>query len=175
MNPNEINKLKEKAPLPVFILVVLFFLPALLVGPENDLLVENGNKYDAQLKRSRIARRKKTQYKIDNEKMAKLNDIHGKINEQLPAASVLPGIIESINEAAEQNQVLLKNVNYKFNDSFDGLKVPNFNITMNLEAYYENIRRFITRIENLQYPLVVAEVFVSEGKTYSITLKQLVK
>jgi hypothetical protein len=80
-----------------------------------------------------------------------------------------------LGQLAEKNSIFLQSVNYGYSDKIDDLEVPNFTISMRLDAYYNNMRQFIAELENLQYPLMVTEVVVSAGKTYTVTLKQLVK
>lgn len=175
MNPNEISKLKEKAPFPLLVLLVLLLLPSFLFQPEGEKLQANISQYDSLLKKGRESIKKRSVIKMANQKLESLKASLKNVNNQLLKPSILPQVIDTINMVAESNSVLLESVDYKFNEGFDGLGIPCFSITMNLDAYYEDMRRFIAEIENLKYPLVVAEIVATAGKNYTVILRQLVK
>jgi Tfp pilus assembly protein PilO len=175
MNPNEINKLKEKAPFPIIILVLLLFIPAFLIEPESFALNENAQNYDLLLKRCHKNMKNRERYREENEKSQKLTQVYNQIESQLPEAAKMPAIIDRIDLVARQNDVLIDDVSYSINKTFDGLEVPSFNISMNLKAYYQDMRKFVTILEGLDFPMVIAEIVASQGQTYRIILKQLVK
>ncbi len=175
MNPNEIRKLKEKAPFALIVLFILFFLPATILQPEKDLLREKVEKYDSLLKSARKNQKKRVAFIEEAKKLETFSEINRGILQQLPGVDLLPHIIDKINAAAEKNSVLVKDVTYRLEDRIEKLQAPCFSIAMNLDAYYENVRRFIVDIENLQFPLLVSEISGSGGTSYRINLKQLVK
>lgn len=175
MNPNEIKKLKEKAPFPIIILIVLFFLPALIFQPEKDLLAERISAYQGLLKKAKLSRDRKREYEKTAAKFAALTKARQDIFAQLPDTQMLPQIIDNINALAVKNSVNVGRVTYDFNETLEKVYLPFFNINMQFEAYYENMRRFVADLESLQYPLLVEEIVVSGGKSYRLTLKQLVK
>jgi Tfp pilus assembly protein PilO len=175
MNPNEINKLKAKAPFPIFVLLILLVLPTFVLQPEQDRLSEQVDSYNSLLKKSRKNLGLRTSYEKDNDKLEAINAVAQSVSQQLPESSALPQIIDMLGQLAEKNSIFLQSVNYGYSDKIDDLEVPNFTISMRLDAYYNNMRQFIAELENLQYPLMVTEVVVSAGKTYTVTLKQLVK
>lgn len=175
MNPNEIRKLKEKAPFPIFILVLLMFLPSFILQPQEEELNEKVAAYDALLKSSRVARARRTSFTAGQNRLQQLKAVCKNIDSQLPEASELPQIIDSINAVAKQNSVLVKDVSYAFSEKMGRLSVPCYSIVMNFDSYYEDMRRFVVELENLPMPLLVEEIFVSSGRNYRVTLKQLVK
>ncbi|GAB4279957.1 MAG: hypothetical protein Kow0029_24220 [Candidatus Rifleibacteriota bacterium] len=175
MNPNEIKKLKEKAPFPIIVLLMLFFLPPFLLTPESELLNENISGYDSLLKKARQNHEKRYQYRQKKEALDHLKSIHAEIQSQLPSKDMLPEIIDEINNNANKNSVYLASVNYFSGEKINGIKIDNYRIIMNLTAFYEDMRRFIAALESMRYPLMVSEVVVTEGRNYNITLRQLVK
>ncbi len=175
MNPNEIRKLKEKAPFPLIILVVLMFLPSFLIQPERDLYVERIKEYDAQLKKARGEITRRSGYNLEQSRLNRLKTIRAGIDEQLPSIEMLPQVIDSIGKMAAEFSVELKDVTYANGDPENRVMVPCITLNMNVEALYENMRRFVCSLENLKYPLIVEEIVVSAGRSYRLTLKQLVK
>jgi Tfp pilus assembly protein PilO len=175
MNPNEIRKLKEKAPFPIFILVVLMFLPSFLIQPEQEKLEETISAYDSLLKNGKAALVKRVSFAAEDNRMRKLTEVQQSVLQQLPEEKQLPEIIDRMNAVARQNSVLVKDVTYSFQGKMGKLQIPCFNISMNFSAYYEDMRRFVVALENLDYPLLVEEIVVPEGGKFRITLKQLVK
>lgn len=175
MNPNEIRKLKEKAPFPIFILVLLMFLPSFLLQPEQEKLEENIRAYDSLLKNGKVALAKRSSFAAEEKKQRQLSDVKQVVLQQLPEEKQLPQIIDRMNAVARQNSVLVKDVTYAFQGKMGKLQIPCFNISMNFSAYYEDMRRFVVALENLDYPLLVEEIILPEGGKYRITLKQLVK
>jgi Tfp pilus assembly protein PilO len=175
MNPNEINKLKEKAPFPVIVLVILFILPAFFITPQQEKLSDQISKYKSLLSKSRKNLKRRDTYEQQKNELEKLDTALGNIHKELPEDSELPEIINAINEVAEYNYVFIEFVTYELNSSFDGLKIPCYTISMNLEADYSNIRHFIAGLESLPNPLILSEIVAASGKNYKVKLKQLVK
>lgn len=175
MNPNEVRKLQEKAPFPVFILVVLLFMPSFFLQPEEDMLKDKIANYDRLLSKGKTSLSRRKDFSREKERKQRLEEVLGDIQAQLPEARELPGVIDQINEVAKKNSVFVKSVNYSFNDKIGALQVPCYSIVMSFDSYYENMRRFVADLENLQIPLLLEEIVVSTGRNYRVTLKQLVK
>ncbi|MGM0598273.1 MAG: type 4a pilus biogenesis protein PilO [Candidatus Rifleibacteriota bacterium] len=175
MNPNEIRKLKEKAPFPLIILVILIILPTFLIEPQEEKLNGQISKYKSLLRKSRKNLKRRKTYKQQRTKLQKLDAVLANINKELPENSKLPEIINAINEVAEYNFVFIEFVRYELNSSFDGLNIPCYTISMSLEADYSNIRHFIAGLESLPNPLILSEIVAASGKNYKVKLKQLVK
>lgn len=175
MNPNEIKKLKEKAPFPIIVLVILLILPTFFIAPLEENLNNQISKFKSLLRKSRKNLKKRETYKKQKNELKKLNSVLDNIQKELPEDSELPEIINTINDVAEHHYVFIEFVRYELDSSFDGLNIPCYTISMNLEADYSNIRHFIAGLESLPNPLMLSEIVVASGKNYKVKLKQLVK
>ncbi len=137
MNPNEINKLKEKIPLPLLILLIMLFVPGIFINPEFDELKSSSNVFDATLKRAR------TQVKTDvevHEKLLRINSIKtimNKVDAAIPLESTLPDLINRLQRLASDNSVQLEDVSYSMQKQFEKLDVSGYRIIMSLTATLE--------------------------------------
>ena len=175
MNPNELKKLKERAPLPLLILIILFFLPSLLVEPENQALNAAAESCQAAVKAARTAVRNRETCKVQHDKLQRLQKIHADVSALLPEESQLPGIIDRLQKIAIASSVSLEEVRYDFSPEFDKLAVPSYSLKMNLKADYAGMRSFLAAIENLESPVIIQEIVLIEGARYAMTMRLLVK
>ncbi|HNX74665.1 MAG TPA: type 4a pilus biogenesis protein PilO [Candidatus Rifleibacterium sp.] len=175
MNPNELKKLKERAPLPLLILVILFFLPSLLVEPQNEALKAAAESCHAAVKAAKTAVRNRETCKVQIDKLQRLQKIHADVSALLPEESQLPGIIERLQKIAITSNVSLEEVRYEFTTEFDKLPVPSYSLKMNLKSDYASMRTFLSTIENLDSPVIIQEIVLVEGGRYAMTVRLLVK
>lgn len=175
MNPNEMKKLKEKAPFPLFLLLVLFFLPSLLIDPEIVGLQANTESYQSALKTARAAVKSRASLVAQNEKMQKLAGIKKDMFTVIPEESALPGLIDTLQQIAQRSAVSLEDVRYEFSREYEKLKVPAYKVHMNLKADYASMRSFLAEVENLDSPVIINEIVLTEGARYALTMRLLVK
>ncbi len=175
MNPNEINKLKEKAPLPLFVLIVLFFLPTFFLEPEQANLNSLISAYDNDLKQARMSLMARKDYSLKSDKLIKLENALNSLREMIPPDKNLPGFINSLQELARKNSVILEEVNYSYQKEFEKLDIPSYMIMMNLSADYSEIKAFLNDIEKMPLPLVVSDLLLNRGNSYVMKMRLLVK
>lgn len=175
MNPNEINKLKEKAPIPIFLLLILFFLPTFFLEPEQDSLKSLISAYDNDLKKARAQLIARTDYSLKSEKLELLEKSLNKLREMIPSDDRLPGFINSLQGLAKKNSVSLEEVNYTFQKDFEKLDIPSYMIMMNLSADYSQIKEFLNDVEALPFPLVISDLLLNKGSNYVMKMRLLVK
>ncbi len=175
MNPNELRKLKERAPLPLIVLLILFLLPSILIEPENQALNAAAESCDAAVKSARAAVRNREAYRVQTEKLQHLLSVRQDFQAVLPAESRLPAIIDQLQQLALASSVSVEEVRYEFNHEFDKLPVPSYRLQMNLKAEYSGMRSFLAAIENLESPVIIQEIVLIEGSRYALTMRLLVK
>ncbi len=175
MNPNELRKLKERAPLPLVVLFILFLLPTILIEPENLALNAAAESCQAAVKSARAAVRNREANKAQKEKLQHLQSIRRDFQAVLPVESQLPAIIDQLQQLAAGNAVSLEEVRYEFNDEFDKLAVPSYRLQMNLKADYAGMRSFLAAVESLESPVLIQEIVLIEGTRYALSMRLLTK
>jgi len=175
MNPNEINKLKEKAPLPLLIILILFFIPELLLKPEADNFQSANNAYDLSLNTAREKVRSDSDLQRRFARLNQTREILQKINAVLPQASALPDLITKLHLLASENSVVLEEVSYSMQKQFERLDVPGYRIIMSLSAGYSQMRSFLEAVENMESPVIINEIFMTESGRYALTIRMLTK
>lgn len=175
MNPNELKKLKERAPLPLFILLVLFFLPTMLIEPQNEALNTTAASYAEVIKGARLAVRNRENFLDQSHRLQHLKNLREETRGILPAEADLPALIDRLQQLAGSTGVSLDEVHYEFNEEFDKLEVPSYRLQMNLRADYANMRSFLAAVENLDSPVIINEIVLIEGTRYALTMRLLVK
>lgn len=175
MNPNEINKLKEKAPWPLFMLLMLFFLPAFLLEPEVAALNSSSKSFDASLKKARADVVSRANLEMKQARLNSLEKIHQAMQVDIPEESSLPALIDSLQNIAAANAVSLESVTYTLQKEYEKLAVPGYQIIMNLSAGYPDMRKFLAAVESLKTPIIVNEIVLSENNRYVLTMRLLVK
>lgn len=175
MNPNEINKLKEKAPLPLMFLLLLFFLPAFLLEPEVAALKSSSKSLDATLKKARADVILHADLEAKHLRCGKLEKVEQHLMTILPQESTLPAFIDTLHSLAKNNFVTMESVTYSYQKEYEKLLVPCYQIIMNLNAGYPDMRKFLAAVESLQTPVIVNEVVLTEGNRYVLTMRLLVK
>ncbi len=175
MNPNELKKLKELAPLPIFLLIILFFLPSMLIDPENEALNAAAASYQGAVNVARSAVRNRVVTAEQNQKMQQLTAAREEMLVKMPDEAALPAMIDKLQQLAAGNNVSLEEVRYDFSREFDKLSVPSYRLQMNLKADYSSMRSFLAEIENLDSPVIINEIVLIEGTRYALTMRLLVK
>ncbi len=175
MNPNEMNKLKEKAPFAFILLLLAVFIPSIFVGPIDDGLVQKDDAYKTALKKSKKALDLSIKGKEDSKRFSELSNAQGNVENILPDRGNLPEIIEEIHSKAGKNSALIRNVRYEFTREIDGFKAPSFHIQFQITANYKDFRRFIAELECLKYPLIIREIIAANKSNYSVSVQQMVK
>ncbi len=175
MNPNELKKLKERAPLPLFILLVLFFLPTMLIEPQNEALDTAAASYAGVVSSARTAVNNRENFLDQSHRLRHLKNLREETGALLPAEADLPAMIDRLQQLAGATGVFLEEVRYEFNEEFDRLEVPSYRLQMNLKADYANMRNFLAAVENLDSPVIINEIVLIEGARYALTMRLLVK
>jgi len=175
MNPNELAKLKEKAPVPLLLLLLLFFLPAFVLEPEMDALKQSSKVYDASLKRARDLRHLREKYIQQSRRLVRLEQIKGELFSLIPQESALPEMIDLLHATAAASSVVVENVQYSFSREYEKLAVPGYDITMNLSSNYEGVRTLLAELEAMPTPVLIKEVLMTESRRYVLTMRLLVK
>ena len=175
MNPNELKKLKERAPLPLFILLVLFFLPTMLIEPQNEALHTTAASYAEAVRGARLAVRNRENFLDQSHRLQHLKNLLAETDALLPAEADLPALIDRLQQLAGSAGVSLEEVRYEFSKEFDRLEVPSYRLQMNLRADYANMRNFLAAVENLDSPVMINEIVLIEGARYALTMRLLVK
>ncbi|EKD82249.1 MAG: hypothetical protein ACD_39C01407G0005 [uncultured bacterium] len=175
MNPNELAKLKEKAPLPLFLLMILFFLPAFILEPEAEVLKSSAQKFDVSLKKARDLRRLQEKYKQQGARLDRQQKINNQLLDRIPQEAALPDMIDKLHSTAAACSVVVEDVRYSFSREYEKLSVPGYDIAMNLSADYEGIRRLLAELEAMPTPVLIKEIVITEAKRYVLTMRLLVK
>lgn len=177
MNPHELKKLKNKAPLAILLIFIASVLiPYLYIDP----LIVRVNKISTSLdkeisdsiryiKQARVVRKKSARSR-------KLFDSLNQIINSLPAKKSLPAIIDTFYDLAKSSGLIITDVKYEMAKLDKKFKVPSIVIKFRIKAKYNELRRFLAGLEKMNnYPLLIQEIVASSGGTYSISIRQLVK
>lgn len=175
MNPNEINKLKEKVPLPLLILLIMLFVPGIFLNPELDELKSSSSVYDATLKKARIRVKNDAEVQKKIVRINSIRKIMEKVDNAIPFESTLPDLVNKLQQLASENSVLLEDVSYSMQKQFEKLDVAGYRVIMNLTASYASIRGFLEAIENLESPVIINELLLTEGNRYALTIRMLTR
>ena len=175
MNPNELAKLKEKAPLPLILLLLLLFLPAFLLEPEAEAMKSAASSFDASLKKAKNLRLLREKHTLQAARLNCLQQMNNQLFELIPQESALPGMIDNLHNTAASCSVVVENVRYSFSKLYEKLNVPGYEISMNLSADYDGIRRLLAELEAMPSPVLINEVVLTESQRYVLTMRLLVK
>lgn len=175
MNPNEMAKLKEKAPVPLLLLLLLFFLPAFVIEPEAELLDKSSSKYDNSLKKARDLRHLHEEYRLQSQRLEKLEQIKSELFAIIPQESALPEVIDRLHAMAASCSVVVDRVQYSFSRTYERMNVPGYDISMKLTSDYDGVRSLLAELEAMSTPVLIKEVVMTEAQSYVLTLRLLVK
>ncbi|PKL44130.1 MAG: hypothetical protein CVV42_19525 [Candidatus Riflebacteria bacterium HGW-Riflebacteria-2] len=175
MNPNEMAKLKEKAPIPLLLLLLLFFLPAFLLDPELEALQKSAIVYDTSLKKARVLRLQREKYRQQGERLQKLEQIKSDLFAKIPQESALPEMIDRLHATAASSSVIVDKVRYSFSREYEKLTVPGYDITMHLSSDYDGVRALLAALETMPTPILIEEILMTESRRYVLTMRLLVQ
>jgi len=175
MNPNELAKLKEKAPVPLILLLILFLLPGFLLAPETEALKQSAKVYDASLKKARDLRRLREKYKMQSQRLEKLAKIKSDLMAVIPQESALPQMIDRLHATAASCSVMVDNVRYSFSPEYEKLAVPGYDINMHLNSSYDGMRAMLAELETMPTPVLIKEILMNESRNYVLSMRLLVK
>lgn len=175
MNPNEMAKLKEKAPMPLLLLLILFFLPAFLLEPEMEVLKKSAQNFDASLKKARVILKQRDKYAQQKVRLEQLKLMNSQLFGVIPQETSLPEMIDKLHSTAAACSVVVEDVRYAFSRDYEKLRVPGYDISMHLSAGYGGIRQLLAELEAMPTPVLIKEVVMTEAQRYVLSLRLLVK
>lgn len=175
MNPSEIKKLKQKAPLPFLITLIMYFAPSFILIPHFDNLSVTEASYDASLKTASEAISQKLDNTLLMEKYARLSSEAAALDKWLPPESDLPVLIDRVHNTASQLGIDISSVQYGL-DRSPGTKLPPcVTIRFDLNADYIGIRAFLQAVKGIQMPLLITDVTANDNLNFTISMIHLVK
>jgi len=175
MNQSEIKKLREKAPLPFIITLIMYLAPGFVLVPQFENLTVTEASADATLKTAVEARRQRSDDMLQRELFARLSSESTKLDTWLPPESELPSLIDRINETAYQLGIDISTVQYEMDRSRDSKLPPRVMLRFDLQSDYTGIRAFIQAVKAFPMPVLITEVSATENRKYSISMMHLVK
>lgn len=175
MNPNEVAKLKEQAPIPLILLLILFFLPAFLLEPEAEALGKSGKNYDASLEKAAKLIELRQKYDEQSQYIGQLQKVKNDLLTLLPQESALAAMIDSLHQRAAACSVVVEQVSYGFSSHYEKLAVPGYDISMKLTSDYQGIRALLADLETMPTPVIIKEVVMNEERQYVLAVRLLVK
>jgi len=175
MSPKEIQKLREWAPFPIVVTLILYFAPSFLIAPQVENLETTGKSFGSLLKTVNETLGQRGKDRLYRARFARMTQEMERLSKWLPPESYLPTLIDQFNSLAEILKVKIKTVVYGFPLAVPGGQPPRVDIRLNLEATYESMRSFIQSVESLPSPLVLTEVVANKDRTFSLSVQHLVK
>lgn len=177
MNPIELQKLKERAPLPIVIAAIMFFAPGYIVGPLEENLVASSKTLESSLKNARGALHQKADDAAITLKLVDLRKRLGKVDAWLPPTAFMPNVIEEFHALSAVAGVKIGAVTYGFDQGRrDNLTMPpRIAVNLQLEGEYSAVRTFMQAIESLPFPLVPVELNAGADRHYQLELLQFVR
>ena len=177
MNPHELRKLKNKAPLAnVVLLIASIVIPYFYLEPQIERENDISASFDKEISDS-IQFIK--QAKVARVRADRASKVYGSVNEivgYLPARKSLPEVIDAFYDLANKSGLFVTDVKYEMSKGEKKFNVPSFLIKFTLKAKYDELRKFLAGLEKMnKYPLIIQEIVASSGGTYSISIRQLVK
>jgi Tfp pilus assembly protein PilO len=175
MNPAEMRKLSEWAPLPILITVILWFAPPYIVGPKADYLAQEASALSTTLKGVRNSFRQQAESITATHRLATLSGRLAMLDQWLPPEDQLPVVIEILRDLADVQGLIFESGAYSFaiQRPKDGL--PKVEVAAQVRGEYPALRRFVQTLEGLPFPLLVTEIAMNDPRSYSISLLHLVK
>jgi Tfp pilus assembly protein PilO len=176
MNPKEVQRLKERAPLPLIVTVIMFFAPQFLIDPLIDNLETTGKTFDGLVAQVQGALRQRTLDQGLSARRAAVRREMDRLEAWLPPEDYLPTLIDQFNALADILGVEIRSVTYRFPSSTpEAGPSRRVDIHLALAASYEAMRSFLQAVEGLPSPLVLTEVVANQDQTFTVSLQHLVK
>lgn len=181
MSPYETERLKERAKIPV-IMAVLFVMTWYFVSDWLEVSLESAmQEYHTNLGAASNSLRQQANDVTARELLEKLRGQLAVIDRWLPTESILPQLIDQIQNLGKTKEVQIRQMSYTYGP-WAGRKMETDEYTpsgiligFQLQAEYAPMRSFLQAIECLPSPLVPVEVLANKSGTYSIQVLQLVK
>lgn len=179
MNPKEIKRLRERAPLPLIMVAILFFAPKILIDPLQDNLESAEKSFDVLVSQVREAINKRAVDQSLVVRKAAIDLQLQRLQAWLPPKNYLPALIDQFNALAKILGVEIRSVVYRFPVDMSSESMESrmrwVDITLSLAASYSAMRSFLQAVEGLPSPLVLTEVVANQDQTFSVSLQHLVK
>lgn len=175
INPTEVRKLRDKAPLPVLITLIMYFAPSFVLVPHFENLSVTETSYDATLKTASEVRQQKSSDAVLKEKYARLASEAAALDTWLPPESDLPILIDRINETASLLGIDISSVRYEIDRSTATKLPPCVTLRFDLNSDYVGIRAFMQAVKGIRMPLLITEVTANEDRNFTISMIHLVK
>ncbi len=176
MNPKEVQRLRERAPFPLVVTLIMFFAPQFLIDPQVENLETTGKTFDGLVTQVRGSLRQRT---IDRGLAARRAEVvreMDRLGAWLPPEDYLPALIDQFNALAGITGVEIRSVVYRFPPTVpEGGQSRRVDIHLALAASYRAMRTFLQAVEGLPSPLVLTEVVANQDQTFTVSLQHLVK
>jgi Tfp pilus assembly protein PilO len=175
MNPLEIKKLKERAPLPLILGTIMMFLPMLLVEPQQAELADAELRFDQSLKSLRETLGQRRAVRQQNRESRAMQEQIDRINRWLSPEAELPTTIDRLQQIAESMSVVLSSIQYRFPRHAAEHTPPRISITFDLQGNYQSMRSFLRALEYFPLPFLPVEISANRDNTFRIELIHLVQ
>ena len=175
MNPLEVKKLKEWAPLPLVITVIMFLAPGFIISPRLENLGTIESSFDVTLKSAQELLVQRNADLLLNQKQARLDQQIKRIDRWLPPEEELPNCIDQFNTLAKTFSAQIVSTYYRFPRNPREFMPPRVIISFNLECEYLAMRQFLQALEYFPLPLVPVEVVANNNRTFTIEMIHLVR
>ncbi|MFZ2960338.1 MAG: hypothetical protein WA705_25940 [Candidatus Ozemobacteraceae bacterium] len=198
MNPVELRKLRDWAPLPIVIIVIMYFAPAALIEPVEDNLRATLRAFDQNIMAAADTLHKRTEDRDVATRASQMRVRLDRMDRWLPPADFLPNVIDEMNGLAKLVGVKLSSVDYRFDKAAriegagsdngggnsggsvfgSGGSVgmpPRVSLKLRLRADYAAMRTFLQAIESLPFPLVPVEIVAGENREFLIDVMHFVR
>jgi hypothetical protein len=172
INPNEVQQLKQRAPLPIILGIIMFLLPTFLVSPKQESLESVEKSLDTSIQSARqtvISRKRELDW---FEKFGAMQQRLSQVETWLQPEPYLPQVIDQLHTVAETFGVKLHEVSYS-TPARDKLDVARLIMQLNLSATYDGIRGFLRALEGFPLPLFPGEITATRDGQFSIELMYL--
>ncbi len=176
MNPNEIKKLKVHARLPIVLIILLLFLPKYFVEPTKEEMEEKKARAMEAIKNVRASIREREENLAAAKRLESLQKFVSQVDSVLPKAEELPDVIDGIHKKAEEAGVSIENIVYQASDKYAGLDTPSNQLNMNVLGSYGSLKKFLSKIEESESPVIVDEVLLAANRSsYTVKVRVITK
>lgn len=174
INPLELKQLKERAPLPAILGILMFFLPLYLVDPIKESLESTEKNLDSLLRSARQIVMNRGREIDKFEKYGMLQKKLARIESWIQPESYLPLVIERIHEISEIFSVKLLAIDYSFPKA-DFPQTRQVAMNMTIKADYLSVRAFLKALEGFPLPLFPTEILATEDGNFSLVLLHMIR
>ena len=176
MNPIELRKLKERAPLPIIITVILLAAPGYLLGPQYEKLAATETMFDQAVVNAKDSLNQRSEDARLRARQKVLKADLGRLERWMPPADYLPAIVEEVNTLAGILGVRISSVYYQSGDRGPTAGLPpRLRLSLQIQADYAAMRGFLQALEGLPFPLLPVEITAERGQAFLIELLLLMR